>query len=255
MDRNVRRKLAMAGRVLEFARTNPSEGESWTGVVTRLEELLSRAGLVEVAEQEGRLGAREARARRRELRDRIHREMVRHLVNTVEVAFKGDPARRKGFDLPRMNGPYQRYVSLAKATLARALPVRDELVAAGLGETLLDDLGQALDAFDAADADAVVKRREHVAARQALLSLIDEVMDQVTLLDGLLRPRFRTDAELAGTWELVRAVDGPERAGRNQVVGAIGPAAAAQGGVNLPESSEAVQDGEPQDGEEQRDAV
>jgi len=43
MQATVRRKLSMAGRVLRFERSYPSTDASHTGVVDRLEQLLSRA--------------------------------------------------------------------------------------------------------------------------------------------------------------------------------------------------------------------
>jgi len=224
MDRQVRRKLAMVERVLEFVRTHPSEGVSWTGVVSRLEELVKDAGVMAVAEEEGRQGARGATAQRRAVRDRMHREMVTHLVLTAQVAFKGDEKRVASFALPRASRPYRAYAVAARALHARALPLREELVAAGLGDTLLDDLAVALEELDVATAAVVVRRREHVDARLRLLAITDELMEQVRLLGGLLRPRYRREPALAELWENVRQVDGPARFGRNGVVGSIGPA-------------------------------
>jgi len=240
MDRQVRRKLAMVERVLEFVRTHPSEGVSWTGVVSRLEELVKDAGVMAVAEEEGRQGARGATAQRRAVRDRMHREMVTHLVLTAQVAFKGDDARVASFALPKSTRPYRAYAVAAKALHTKALPLGTELVAAGLGDTLIDDLGVAIEELDAATAAAVARRREHVDARLRLFAITEQMMEQVRLLGGLLRPRYRREPALAELWENVRQVDGPARFGRNGVVGSIGPApgnemvvpaAASQGGA------------------------
>jgi len=250
MNRLIRRKLTMARRALEFAQANPSTDASWTGVVSRLGELVDRADALDQEERQGRADRRTAVATRRELRDRIHTDYLRHLVTTAGVAFKDAAAVPKEFRLPRNGGPYLQFGGAAHAMLAAASPIRDQLVAAGLGETLLDELTQALAEFDAATAAETSGRRVHMTARSAMEELSQELVEQVRLLDGLLRPRIRKDPELGPPWERIHTLEGPERAGRTPVVGIIGPAAgdemlipaaASQGGAGSAEGS-AVQE-------------
>jgi hypothetical protein len=227
MRRLVRRKLAMAGRALGFVRGHPSTDASWAGVVGRLEELLTRARELEATEREGRSDRRTATAARRALRERIQAEMLRHLVTTAGEAFKGEVAVPGEYRLPALNGPFRTFGAAARELHAAALPVRDRLVVAGLGETLLDDLAQALAEFDAAGAAADAARVVHVTARAGLEEVTEQVMVQVRLLDGLLRPRFRREPGLREAWESASSVDGPIVAARRPagpVVGQIGPA-------------------------------
>jgi hypothetical protein len=224
MKRLVRRKLTMAGRVRDFTRTYPSTDASWTGVVSRLEELLTRAGELELVERQGRADRRTASATRRAVRDRIQADYLRHLVTTASVAFKDDPAVPKVYRLPRLNGPYRVFGATARAILTAAQPVRDRLVAAGLGETLLDELAAALAEFDAATEADAASRRAHMVARGELEELADQIGEQVKLLDGLMRPRIRREPALKEAWERISTLEGPDRASRTPVVGAIGPA-------------------------------
>ncbi len=225
MNRLIRRKLTMARRALEFAQANPSTDASWTGVVSRLGELADRADALDQEQTQGRAARRTAVASRRALRDRIRADYLRHLVTTAGVAFKDATAAPKEFRMPRNGGPtYQQFGSAAHAMLTAATPIRDQLVSAGLGETLLDELTTALAEFDAANAAERSARRVHMTARSAIEELGHALVEQVQLLDGLLRPRIRKDPTLAPPWERIRTLEGPERAGRAQVVGAIGPA-------------------------------
>lgn len=217
----------MASRALAFTREHPSTDASWAGVVTRLEELLAKAGELEARERDGRSDRRTATAARRVLRDRIQAEMLRHLVTTAGEAFKDEVAVPGEYRLPALNGPYRTFGAAARELLVAAVPVRDRLVAAGLGETLLDDLAEALAEFDAAGQAADAARVVHVTARAGLEEVTEQVVVQVRLLDGLLRPRFRREPELRDAWESASSVDGPALASRRPagpVVGQIGPA-------------------------------
>lgn len=256
MKRLIRRKLTMAGRVRDFARTYPSTDASWTGVVSRLEELLTRAGALEQVERQGRASRRTAQATRRELRARLHADYLRHLITTVAVAFQGDPAVPREFHLPRLNGPYHVFGATAHAMHSAAEPLSDRLIAAGLGETLLADLAAGLTAFDEAVEAEAASRRAHMVARGELEEIADQIGAQVRLLDGLLRPRIRKEPGLKDAWDRIHTLEGPEKFSRNRVVGAIGPAAADEMVMPADAASEPVAEvpDAPQDGEGERRA-
>jgi len=55
-------------------------------------------------------------------------------------------------------------------------------------------------------------RRDHMGATADLEAVAAEISRQVRVLDGLMRYRFRTNAELMGEWAGVRNVLGPIRA-------------------------------------------
>jgi hypothetical protein len=208
MQADVRRKLSMAARALDYSRAQPSTDAGHTTVVTRLEERVARADALAIQERDGRVGERAATTLRRELRIEIQ-EMLRHLVRTAKVAGRSDPALAGDFVLPKLSGPYRTFATSAKAMLAAASPLKDALAANGLGDTLLDDLTTALEKFDEATTAAHTARREHVGGRADLIAVADECVEQVRLLDGLNRKRFKTQPELLAAWESASNVVGP----------------------------------------------
>lgn len=216
MDRLIRRKLTMARRALEFARAYPSTDASWSGVVSRLEELLSRADTLALTERQGRADRATASRARRELRARIHADHLRHLGATAEVAFKEELAVPGGFRVPRGNAPYLAFIAAARAMHAAGEGARERLIAVGLGETLLDDLRVALGELEQVGEVATTSRRSHMVARGELRELGDALTEQVRLLDGLLRPRLRQEPGLRDTWERIRTLEGPTRASRSR---------------------------------------
>lgn len=60
-------------------------------------------------------------------------------------------------------------------------------------------------------------RREHVGARAQLIAIADSCVEVVGRLDGLVRVRFRNDAEKLAAWESARNVDGPFRGRQGSV--------------------------------------
>ena len=72
MNTEVRRKLDMAARVREFTRAHAATEQGYAPVLTRLEELLARAEGIGARQHQGRVAAKGARARRKELRRMLH---------------------------------------------------------------------------------------------------------------------------------------------------------------------------------------
>jgi hypothetical protein len=89
--------------------------------------------------------------------------------------------------------------------LAKAESQMDLLVSQGMSETLLDDLGKGYEEKSRSG------RRDHVGARADLDTVTGEIMEQMRLLDGLVRHRLGRDSELMAAWESARNVPGPFR--------------------------------------------
>jgi len=211
MKARVRRILAMAVRARNFNRANPSTDASYMVVAARLEELIPRADALAVQERAGRLEERGATARREQLRREIS-ELLRHLGRVAEVAVKERPELAKQLELPSATGPYKDFITGAKAILAKATEERELLVRKGLGEKLLEELGQLVTQFEATTDSVHSGRRAHVGARADLGTVTDEIIEQVNLLDGLNRQRFRDDPERLAAWESARNIVGPFQA-------------------------------------------
>jgi hypothetical protein len=210
MQASTRRTLSMAVRALNFARANPSTDASHQAVVARLEERLAGADALALQERDGKFGERDATARRMALRKSMQQELLRHLVRTVQAAGKANPAIPAGdFALPDSSGANRAFATDARAMLAAALPLREALLPYGLGETTLDDLGRALAEFEALTEAAHLGRRQHVDGRAALNAIAGECAEEVRLLDGFNRKRFKGQPGLLAAWMSARNVVGP----------------------------------------------
>jgi hypothetical protein len=137
--------------------------------------------------------------------------VLRHLVRVAEVAAKERPELADQFKLPSATGPYKDFITGAKAMLAKATEQRELFVRKGPGEKLLEELGQLVTQFEAAT-DSVHSGRDHVGARADLGTVTDEIVEQVNLLDGLNRHRFRDVSERLAAWESARNIVGPFQA-------------------------------------------
>ncbi len=201
----VRRTLTMAERVLAFTRANPPDDAGQAALADRLQEALARGDVLALPERRGRAAVKVAVQRRQATRGEIHR-MLRHLVRTAQ-AEEGGPAPLAGdWTLPAIHSPYRSYETAARALVEAALPVRERLEAAGLGATLLDQLGAAMVVLDAASGEVFAGKAAHIGARRKLETVRAECVELVELLDGVHRGRLRDDAEKLGAWEAARDV-------------------------------------------------
>lgn len=209
MNTAVRRTLETAARVREFLRAHPMEGTSYSNALARFEELLVRAQELVARQREGTIVARAASARRKELRHVLQFELLRHLVRVGVVAAKQRTELARQFRLPQ--GTHLAFLTAAKGMLATAETQKDALVSEGMSETLLEDLGKAVEEFEAASESSRAGRRGHVGARVELAGVTLEITERIRLLDGLVRYRFRKDGELLGEWVSASKVPGPSR--------------------------------------------
>ena len=165
MDRNVRRKLEMAVRVLEFSRANPSADASCAPVEVKFEGVRRAAAVLSAQQLDGQTTSRASRARRRELRRTLQHALLRHLVTVAEVAAEEEPAIADRFRLPATNSNNQAFRTAARLLLEEGEARRELLTRHGLADRLLEDLRAAVDQYDAAVGEANAGRRDHVCAR------------------------------------------------------------------------------------------
>ena len=222
MDRDIRNKVEMAVRALEFSSAFPSADASYAPVLVRFGECVIRLRSLSAQQLNGQTASRASRARRRELRHLLHESLLRHLVTVAEVAAEGEPAIANRFRLPATNASNEAFRTAARALLEAGESQRELLSRHGLAGRLLEDLRAAVDQYDAAVEEANAGRRDHVRARVELKAVTDEVMQLVTLLDGLNRYRYAKDPGQLAAWESARNV---ASAGRAALDGAGVPAA------------------------------
>jgi alkylhydroperoxidase/carboxymuconolactone decarboxylase family protein YurZ len=208
MQARIRRKLSMAQKVLDFSRANPSDDAGYTGVVTRLEQSITRASslaqeAVDTTEEELMAIRRRVRTRRR------IQQQLRHLASVAAAAAVQQPGLDEAFALPRKNLPNRQFSAKAKIQLDRATEHLELLKTFALGESFIADLTAAIAEFDSAGKEANVDRVTHVGARADLIDASVEAMELVNVLDGFNRARFAADGKLLAAWEAARNLFGP----------------------------------------------
>lgn len=201
----------MAVRVRDFSRAHPSADANYATVLGRLDDRIARMDALAKQQQGGYLASHASATRRRELKQRLHHELLRHLVTVAEVAAADRPALAERFRLPPTTISHEAFRTLARKMLEQGQAERELLAKYGLADRLLDDLTAAVDEFDASVAESNQGRRDHVGASAELDAVSDEVMQLVDLLDGLNRYRFSAGGELRAAWESARnVVSGPK---------------------------------------------
>jgi hypothetical protein len=213
MNTEVRRKLDMAARVREFTRAHAATEPGYAPVLTRLEELLTRADGIVARQHDGRVAAGGARARRQELRRMLHAQLVHYLVAVGSVAAKDQADLAARFKLPATNTTNTAFVTAVKALLAAGEGQRDLLVKAGMAPTLLEELAKMVSDLEAASEAARTARRDHIGARADLEVITTELVEQVKLLDGITRYRFGSDPEMMAEWKAAKQLLGQPRNG------------------------------------------
>jgi hypothetical protein len=211
MDRQVRRKLAMAASVRTFSRAHPSADTSYTLVLDRLDGTILRIEELAKQQEGGYASKHSASVRRSDLRRRLQTGLLRYLVNTAEDVGSVVPAVGELFRIPSSSATHAAFRAQAGHMLDQARANQEILVKHGMSATLLEELDAALEEFDASLADADDGRQSHVAARAEMKALSDEIMRLVGMLDGFNRYRFHRDPELIVAWTSARRVmSGPQ---------------------------------------------
>lgn len=201
----------MAVRVRHYSRAHPSADASYAPVLERLEASIARMETLAGQQQGGYLSRHSSVVRRKALRRRLHGGLLRHLVTVAEVASAEEPELAEKFRLPSSNATHEAFLTLARKMLEQGQAWKELLAKHGLADRLLDDLGAAVEEFDASVAETNGGLRDHIGARAELDAVSDEVMRLVELLDGLNRYRFGQDPELLAVWESARhVVTGPQ---------------------------------------------
>jgi hypothetical protein len=218
MDRQVRRKLAMAASVRTFSRAHPSADTSYTLVLDRLDGTITRIEELAKQQEGGYASKHSAAVRRADLRRRLQAGLLRYLVTAAEDVGSEQPAVGERFRIPRSNTNHTGFRAAASEMLEQARANQEILVKHGMSATLLDELDAAVKEFDASLEETDDGKQSHVSARAEMKTLSDEIMRLVGMLDGFNRYRFHRDPELIIAWESAkRVVSSPEPKGDEEV--------------------------------------
>jgi hypothetical protein len=200
MRARTRRKLEMGARVLEFSRLHPDTSPGYVAAATRLQETLDRATQLARQQLDGRSEVRAATARKRDLRRLMRQAHLDHVISVAEVAAAEEPELLQKFTFPETPS-YLSFQTAASSIAAEAQSRKDLLVKHGLSEEVLSGLMVALEQFEAAQNQSAAGRIAHVGATAELMTVADELVQVVRVMNGLNRLRFAADSELLAAWE------------------------------------------------------
>ncbi len=201
MRARTRRKLEMGVRVLEFSRQHPAPSPGYSAAAARLEELLVRATQLGRQQLDGVTDVRAATARKRELRRMMKLGHLNHLISVAKVASAEDSELLQKFDYPAGANSNLSFQMAAYGMAAEAESRKELLVKHGLSEDVLSGLKVALNQFESAVDQGAAGRRLHVGASAELVTIADEVVQVVKVMDGLNHVRFSGDSALLAAWE------------------------------------------------------
>jgi len=209
----LRRRLEMAVRVRDFLRAHRTEGlqGAEATALARLEELITRAEALAGQQRAGLVARRGSTEQRAGVRRGLQSKLLRYLSAVGKIAAQENLELAAEFRIPRTNATNQAFVVLVRGMLAKATELKDLLVGRGMSEQLLGDLTAALVQFEQTLEATRAALREHVGASADMKEVVAEMVQQVRLLDGLVRYRFGDNAELMGAWLSARNVSDPVR--------------------------------------------
>jgi hypothetical protein len=225
MNAQSRRKIEMGTRALEFSRAHPDTEPGMLAAVSKLEQLVVRGNEAAGGQRDGFIQVRAGAARKQELRRAMLAVPIAHLAEVGRAAAREEQELGKAFRFKPGADTHLAFRTAARGMAAAAEAHKETLAKYGLVQSVLDELGQLLDQFDAAVTQVNDGRTAHIGATAELHAVAQGIVRTVRAMDGRNRQRFANDAQLLGSWLSASMVLGKSRAGSD------GPVAPAEGGT------------------------
>jgi hypothetical protein len=205
MRTNIRLRLDMAGRAMEFCRAHPDQNPSTALVATRLSDLVARATTLSQQQRASLVTAAAAVNRKNELRETIG-EHLAALAGISKAASATQPGLTVHRRLPRGRTSEPTFLTIARVAVAEATASKELFLKFGMPDTLLETMTAELDEYEAAVSRQRNGLATQVGAGAELDSVTAEIMGVVKHLDSLHRLRFKGDPELRAGWKSARNV-------------------------------------------------
>jgi hypothetical protein len=191
----------MGQRVLEFSRLHPHQSAGYIAAAARLQERLKRADELARQQVDGLAEGRVATGRKRELRRFMMRAHLDHLASVAEIASVEEPELEKKFRFPADATTYLAFRAAASSMAAEAESRKELLLRHGLSEDVLNGLKAYLDQFETALEQGAAGRISRAGATAELVTVADEIVQIVKVMNGLIRIHFANQPELLAGWE------------------------------------------------------
>jgi hypothetical protein len=196
-----RRKIEMGQRVLEFIKQHPDLGPGFATATARLQERLARARQLAQQQLDGRSEVAAASARKVELRRTMRRAHLDHLTSVARVAAAEDPELAQKFSFPADATTYLSFRAAASGMAAEAESRKELLLRHGLSEDVLNGLVTSLDQFETAVEQGSAGRLIGVGATAELMTVADEIVQLVKVMNGLVRLKFGNQPNVLAAWD------------------------------------------------------
>jgi hypothetical protein len=191
----------MGQRVLEFSRQHPDPSPGYVAATTRLQQRLARADQLARQQLDGRSEVHAATARKAELRRMMIRAHLDHLASVAQVAAVEDPDVVQKLNFPADATTYLAFRAAASGMAAEAESRKEVLLKHGLSEDVLSGLKTSLDQFETAVEQGAAGRLARVGATAELVTVAEEVVQVVRVMNGLVRLKFTNQTEVLAAWE------------------------------------------------------
>jgi hypothetical protein len=226
----------MGQRVLEFSRQHPDPSPGYVAAAARLQQRLERSKQLARQQVDGRSEVRTSTLRKAELRQFMLSAHLRHLASVAELAAIEEPEVLQKFDFPPEATTYLAFRTLAAGMVAEAESRKELLMKHGLSEEVLADLKVVLDQFETEVEHGAAGRLAHVGATAELVTVAEEIVQMVKVMNALIRIRFANQPELLAAWESASNVVATPRPDKPEAGETTPPGSPVSGGTP-PESS------------------
>ena len=196
-----RRKLEMGRQVLEFFRQHPVTSPGFANAIARLQDRMNRADQLAQQQVDGRSEVHAATARKADLRRLMLKAHLDHLSSVAQIAAVEDPEVLQKFVFPPDATTYLAFRAAASAMAAEAESRKELLLRHGLSEEVLTGLKVSLDQFETAVEQGAAGRQSRVGATAELVTVAEEVVQVVKVMNGMVRITFANQTELLAAWE------------------------------------------------------
>jgi hypothetical protein len=230
MDARSRRKLEMGAKSAEFSRAQLDESPGYQVVLSAVELRVAESKMAAAAQRSGILGVKANAALKHNLRATMREAHLAHIAQVAKAAGVEAPEVPHEFVFKPGTSTHLAFQTTAWAFLTQAEARRELLVRHGLVESVLTELRQSLEQFDAAIVAGAEARAAHVRASAELRRLANEAVQGVKVLDRFNRVRFRNSPDLLAAWLSVSNVVSDRRGKTEPDDGAGSPGAPQEGG-------------------------
>ena len=229
MQVNLRLRLDMAGRAVEFCHTHPDPDAATAPVVVRLTDLVIRAETLSLQQRTSLTVVAAAVSQKIQLRLGIENALAA-IFGVARAAAVTHPNITVHRRLPRPRTNENTLLTMARVAVAEATAIKDQLAPYGLSDGMLTGLTADVDAYESEIARQRNALAAQVGASADLKGVASDIMKVIKNLDAIHRVRFNRDRELKAAWGSARNVawrnPGPEVPADPTTPGAVQPNAA-----------------------------